>query len=87
MQGRPVGVGMLVFEGVVTFEPDESAVVWATTPRGERFKVIVTRAYAEQVWRINYSEAEVTTQIWLRIEDVRRAASRARANGNRELVL
>ncbi len=88
--GRTVGrggAGMLLFEGTVTFEPDQSAVIWATTPRGERFKVRVTRAYAEKVWRIRYSEAEVTTQIWLRIDDVRRAAARAHADGSSELVL
>lgn len=78
---------MLLFDRTVTFEPDDSAVVWATALGGERFKVRVTRAYAERVWRIRYSEAEVTTQIWLHIDDVREAAARAQTNGSSELVL
>ena len=78
---------MLLFEGAVMFEPDGSAVLWATAPRGERIKVCVTQAYAERTWRIRYSEAEVTIQVWLHIDDLRKLAARACADGKRELVL
>jgi hypothetical protein len=78
---------MLLFEGAVTFEPDCSAVIWATTPRGERIKVCITPAYAERTWRIRFSEAEVTIQVWLHIDDLRKLAARACADGKSELVL
>ena len=55
--------GMLIFDTTIAFEPDETAVVWARTLRGTRFRVCVTRRYAEQTWRIRYSEAEVTTMV------------------------
>jgi hypothetical protein len=78
---------MLIFDRTIAFEADDSAVIWATAPYSARFKVRVTRCYAEQTWRIRYSEAEVTTQIWLHIDELREAAARAHANGDSELVL
>lgn len=78
---------MMLFEGPITFAPDRSAVIWAVAPCGKRFKVRVTRSYAEQTWRIRFSEAEVSTQIWLHIDELREAAARAHAGGTAELVL
>jgi hypothetical protein len=78
---------MLIFEGTITFEPDGSAVIWASAPGGKRVKVSVTRSYAEKTWRIRYSEEEITTQIWLHIDELREAAARECANGKTELVL
>lgn len=85
MQGGRAG--MLIFDTTIAFEPDETAVIWARTLRGTRFRVCVTRRYAEQTWRIRYSEAEVTTMIWLHIDELRNAATRSFANGNNELIL
>ena len=78
---------MLVFEGTITFEPDGSAVIWASAPGGKRFKVRITRRYAEQTWRIRYSEDEVRTKIWLHIDDLRERVAREWVNGKAELVL
>jgi hypothetical protein len=78
---------MLVFDQGIVFEPDDTAVIWATQRGGIRFKLCVTRRYAEQKWRIRYSEAAVTTQIWFHIDDLREAAARKLANGENELVL
>ncbi len=78
---------MLIFDTTIAFEPDETAVIWARTLRGTRFRVCVTRRYAEQTWRIRYSEAEVTTMVWLHIDELRTAATRSFADGKDELVL
>jgi hypothetical protein len=78
---------MLIFDTTIAFEPDETAVIWARTLRGTRFRVCVTRRYAEQTWRIRYSEAEVTTMVWLHIDELRTAATRSLANGDNELIL
>jgi hypothetical protein len=78
---------MLIFDAVITFEPDGSAVIWATILPGTRFRLCVTRRYAEKTWRIRYSEAEVTTKIWLHIDELREAVARSQADGNSELVL
>jgi len=78
---------MLIFEATIAFEADETAVIWGRTLRGTRFRVCVTRRYAEQTWRIRYSEAEITTMIWLHIDELRTAATRALADGKSELIL
>ena len=79
--------GMLIFDTTIAFEPDETAVIWARTLQATRFRLCVTRRYAEQTWRIRYSEAEVTTMIWLHIDELRKAAARSLTDGNSELVL
>jgi hypothetical protein len=53
---------------------------------GERIKVCVTQDYAERTWRIRYSEAEVTIQVWMHIDDLRKLAASTCADGKRELV-
>lgn len=78
---------MLIFDADIAFEPDDTAVIWARTPQVERFRLCVTRRYAEQAWRIRYSQAEVITKIWLHIEELRQAAREALASGKTELVL
>jgi hypothetical protein len=78
---------MLIFDATVTFETDDSAVIWANAPGGKRFKVRITRRYAEKTWRIRYSEDEVRTKIWFHIDDLREAVAREWVNGKTELVL
>ncbi|KAB2940498.1 MAG: hypothetical protein K8F92_14555 [Hyphomicrobium sp.] len=78
---------MLIFDTDIAFEPDETAVIWGRTPQAQRFRLCVTRRYAEQVWRIRYSQAEVRMKIWLHIEELRQAAREALASGRTELVL
>ena len=78
---------MLIFDTTIAFEADDTAVIWARTLRATRFRLCVTRRYAEQTWRIRYSEAEVTTMIWLHIDELRTAATHCLANGKSELIL
>lgn len=82
---------MVVFDTETTFDSDGAAVIWARVIDGSgcdtRFRLCITRGYAERAWRIRYSRAEVTTQIWVRIDDLRERVAREIANGKAELVL
>ena len=78
---------MLIFDTTVAFEPDETAILWGHTLQATRFRLCVTRRYAERAWRIRYSETEVTTKIWLHIEMLRQAAEQSIAEGKTELIL
>ena len=60
MQG---GLRMLIFDNNIAFDPDETAVICGRTHQSQRFRLCVTRRYAEHTWRIRYSQAEVTTMI------------------------
>ena len=77
---------MLIFDTTIAFEPTRRRSS-GRARCGTRFRVCVTRRYAEQTWRIRYSEAEVTTMIWLHIDELRRAATRSLADGKTELIL
>lgn len=45
---------VLIFDSNITFAPDETAVMWGHAPPSQRFRLCVTRRYAEQTWRIRY---------------------------------
>lgn len=82
---------MVVFDREVTFDADGTATVaaWLIESVGlrRRFALRVTRQYAEEAWRIRYSEVGVATKIWLHIDEFRELVARENANGRTELVL
>lgn len=78
---------MIIFEREITFEPDGTAVIWASVVNGTRIKVSVTKQYAEGMWRIHFSEEEVRRLIWVYIDDFRAATATAHAAGRKELTL
>ena len=84
---RVAGDAVIIFDREITFEPDGTAVIWATRLDGTRIKVSVTKQYAERMWRIHFSEEEVQRLIWVYIDDFRAAAARAHAAGRKELTL
>lgn len=60
--------------------------MWGHTLQSQRFRLCVTQRYAEQTWRIRYSQAEVTTKIWVHIDALREAAQLSLAEGKSELI-
>ncbi len=56
---RVAGDAVIIFDREITFEPDGTAVIWATPVDGTRIEVGVTKPYAETTWRIRFSEEEV----------------------------
>lgn len=77
----------MIFDQGIVFEIDETAAIWGTARDGTRFKLCITRQYAEQVWRIRYSEAEVTVKVWLHIDELRNVARQKLADGLKEFIL
>jgi hypothetical protein len=78
---------MVIFENDITFDSDDTAVIWAKRIDGARVKVCVTKEYAQRTWRIPFSQEEVITKIWLNIDEFRERASRALAAGKAALHL
>lgn len=82
---------VILFDTDIAFESDGTAVVWASLIEGggseTRFALCITRAYAERTWRIRYSEAGVTTKIWVHIEQLRELVARELADGKTGSVL
>ena len=77
----------MLFDRDISFEPDCTAVIWATAIDGTRIKVRVTRHYAERTWRIRYSEEAVRRLMWFYIDDLRAAVAGEHAAGRKELTL
>lgn len=82
---------MVVFDREVIFEPDGTAaiVAWGIEGPGphRRFVLRITPQYAEQTWRIRYSQVGVATKIWLHIDAFRELVAGELANGRTELIL
>lgn len=82
---------MVIFDTEIAFENDGTAVIGASGIDGSgidaRFALRITREYAEQTWRIRYSEVGVTTKFWVHMDEFRELVSRELARGRTELVL
>lgn len=82
---------MVVFDREVTFDADGTATIaaWLIESVGlhRRFVLRVTRQYAEEAWRIRYSEVGVATKIWVHIDEFRDLVRHELRNGKTELVL
>jgi hypothetical protein len=78
----------MVFETKISFEPGTCrAVLWADTPAGARFKVLVDPQYAIELWGLRkpVELIEFVRAIKEHMDEITKAATAAYARG--ELVL
>jgi hypothetical protein len=82
---------MVIFDSETVFEADGTAVLRAKivdgSGQGRPFEFRITRPYAEETWRVRFSEKAIRTQIWMRINEFRDAVASASASGRSLLVL